>query len=105
MAVLPSADSATEMPCLLYVPTRSVPNSLLPCWLQTPPLRVKTQAAPIVLLSKGPPTMAVLPSADSATEMPWLTPCFASEPVPTSSPPCCFHTLPLRVKTQAPPIG
>ena len=27
-------------------PRASVPTSLLPCWLQTPPLWVKTQAAP-----------------------------------------------------------
>ena len=39
MAVLPSADSATEAPCSA-VPTAPVPTSLLPCWVQTPPLRV-----------------------------------------------------------------
>ena len=32
----------------------------------------KTHAAPAFELSLGPPTMAVLPSADSATEAPWL---------------------------------
>ena len=69
MAVLPSADSATEMPCSA-APTAPVPTSFVPCWVQTPPLRVKTHAAPVKLLSRYPPTMAVLPSADSATEMP-----------------------------------
>ena len=69
MAVLPSADSATERPCAAF-PTASVPTSLLPCWVQTPPLRVKTHAAPVYELSPGPPTMAVLPSADSATDQP-----------------------------------
>jgi hypothetical protein len=41
-------------------------NSLLPCWVQTPPLRVKTHADPVYELSPYPPTMAVLQSADSA---------------------------------------
>ena len=45
MAVLPSADSATEPPCSAC-PTAPVPTSLLPCWVQTPPLRVNTHAAP-----------------------------------------------------------
>jgi hypothetical protein len=62
MAVLPSADSATD------VPAAPVPTSLLPCWFQAPPLRVKTHAAPAPELSTKPPTMAVLPSPDSATE-------------------------------------
>jgi tripartite-type tricarboxylate transporter receptor subunit TctC len=50
-------------------PTAPVPTSLLPCWVQPPPLRVKTHAAPVYDLSPTPPTMAV-PSADSATEEP-----------------------------------
>jgi hypothetical protein len=45
MAVLPSPDSATEMPCRAG-PTASVPTSLLSCWVQRPLLRVKTHAAP-----------------------------------------------------------
>src|SRR5437588_3577397 len=28
------------------LPTAPVPTSLFPCWVQTPPLRVNTQAAP-----------------------------------------------------------
>src|SRR5262249_8999875 len=60
-------DSATEMPCWAC-PTAPVPTSLFPLWLHTPPLRVNTHAAPAKLLSPCPPTIAVLPSLDSATE-------------------------------------
>jgi hypothetical protein len=35
-----------------------------------PPLREWTHAAPVTLLSAIPPAMAVLPSAESATEKP-----------------------------------
>jgi Viral BACON domain len=49
-----------------------VPTSFEPCWVQTPLLRVKTHAAPISMVSFGPPTIAVLPSADKLTELPWL---------------------------------
>ena len=94
MAVLPSADSATEEPCPA-LPTAPVPTSLLRCWVQTPLLRVKTHAAPVFQLSKGPPTMAVLPSADSATEAPCLA--LPTAPLPTSLLPCWVQTPPLRV--------
>jgi hypothetical protein len=87
MAVLPSADSATERPCKAGT-TALVPTSLLR-WVQAPLLRVKTHAAPVLELSSGPPTMAVLPSADSATEKPWVAPPTAS--VPTSFGPCCVN--------------
>src|SRR5262249_57974303 len=73
MAVLPSAESATEIPwpggnggSLAPLPT-----SLLPCCVQILPLRVKTHAAPVVLLSLGPPMMAVLPAGGRATDVPW----------------------------------
>src|SRR6516165_10724508 len=101
-AVLPSLDNATDQPCA--APTPPVPTSLLPCWVQTLPLRVKTHAVPACELSPGPPTMAVLPSADSATEMPcWAPP---TAPVPTSLLPCWVQTpLALRVKTQAAPAA
>ena len=111
MAVLPSADSATDIPCPSGnggSPARSapVPTSLSPCCVQTPPLRVNTQAAPVVLLSLGPPTMAVLPSADSATDAPWdHNPPPYSLVVPTSLLPCCVQTPPLRVNTHAAPAG
>src|ERR1700687_5218105 len=36
MALLPSAEIATEWPCLA-TPTAPVPTSLLPCWVQTVP--------------------------------------------------------------------
>jgi hypothetical protein len=57
---------------------------------------VKTHAAPVLLLSLNPPTMAVLPSPDSATEMP--CPAFPTAPVPTSLRPCWVQTPPLRVE-------
>ena len=102
MAVLPSADSATEWPWTAR-PTAPVPTSLLPCWVQTPLLRVNTHAAPAsALLSKGPPTIAVLPSADSATDQPCAA--GATAPVPTSLLPCWVQTPPLRVKTHAAPM-
>ena len=107
MAVLPSADSATDMPWPSgngASPAPPVPTSLLPCCVQTSPLRVNTHAAPVVLLSLGPPTMAVLPSADSATDAPWdHKPPPYSLVVPTSLSPCCVQTPPLRVNTHAAP--
>jgi hypothetical protein len=69
MAVLPSADNATEAPWPAY-PTAPMPTSLV-CWVHAPLLRAYTNAAPVPKVSLGAPTMAVLPSADSATEMPW----------------------------------
>src|SRR5207244_7606625 len=69
MAVLPSKESDTERPCRA-TPTAPVPTRLVPCWVQTLPLLVQIHAAPAKLLSACPPTMAVLPSAESATERP-----------------------------------
>src|SRR5262245_35794142 len=100
MAVLPSAESATERPWTA-APTAPLPTSLLPCWVHTPPLRVNTHAAPAWLLSNGPPTMAVLPPEDSATEKPCSAP--PTAPVPTSLLPCWVHAPPLRVNTHAAP--
>src|SRR6516164_5917492 len=108
MAMLPSADSATELPrCPTELP---VLTSLSPCCVQTPPLRVNTHAAPAAprpkgtdrshRLSPGPPTMALLPSADNATDMPWRA--LPTAPVPTSFLPCCVQVPPLRVNTHAP---
>src|SRR5260221_1013880 len=111
MAMLPSADSATDMPWRAF-PTAPVLTSLLPCCIQTPPLRVNTHAAPAAPrpkgtdrshgLSAGPPTMAVLPSVDNATDMPWRALPTAS--VPTSFLPCCVQTPALRVNTHAAPV-
>src|SRR5215510_8808545 len=100
-AVSPSSDSATERPCWAP-PTAPLPISLAPCWVQTPPLRVNTHAAPRLLLSALPPTMAVLPLSDSATESPWKMK-DPTPPVPTSFGPCCVQTPPLRVNTHAAP--
>src|SRR5215831_21398633 len=99
MAVFPSADNATDVPWRA-LPTASLPTSFLPCCVQTPPLRVNTHAAPVLPLSDHPPTMAVLPSADNATDMPWRA--FPTAPVPTSFLPCCVQVPPLRVNTHAP---
>src|SRR5262245_24033727 len=63
-AVLPSADTATELPCFA-APTAPVPTGLAPCCLHTPPLRMYTHAAPALLSSEYPPTTAVSPSADT----------------------------------------
>jgi hypothetical protein len=63
MAVFPSPDSETDQPCcapLPYGPTAPVPTSFAPCWLHTSPERVNTQAAPALVLSRGPPRIAVL---------------------------------------------
>src|SRR6266511_3730943 len=104
MAILPSADSATDVPWRALA-TAPVPTSFLPCWVQTPPLRVNTHAAPVLPLSDHPPTMAVLPSAESATDIPWPGGNGGSPaPLPTSFLPCCIQTSPLRVKTHVAPI-
>src|SRR3984893_1930492 len=99
MAVLPSAESATDVPCRA-LPTAPLPTSFLPCCFQTSPLRANTHAVPVLLASDQPPTIAVLPSADNATDMP----CRAAPtaPLPTSFLPCCVHTSPLRMNTKAP---
>src|SRR5215471_2042893 len=103
MAVLPSADNATDMPWRA-LPPASGPTSFLPCCVQTPPVRVNTQAAPVLLLSDQPPTRAVLPSADSATDIPWPRGNAGSlASLPTSLLPSCVHTSPLRENTQAAP--
>src|SRR6516225_7357552 len=101
MAVLPSADNATDTPWRA-LPIASVPTSFLPCCVQTPPVRVNTHAAPALPLSAQPPTMAVLPSAESATDIPWPGGNGGSlAPLLTSLLPCCVQILPLRVKTHA----
>src|ERR1019366_6039625 len=73
MAVFPSPDNATEVPCStcrLAFRTAPLPTNFEPCWVQTPPLGVNTHAAPKKVLSLTPPTIAVFPSSDSATEAP-----------------------------------
>src|SRR5262245_27129841 len=76
----------------------SLRQSLLTSWVAVGGA-MKTHAAPALMLSNGPPTMAVL--QDSATELPcWA---FPTAPVPTSLFPCWLHTPPPRVNTQAAP--
>jgi hypothetical protein len=98
IAVSPSADNETEKPWVAF-PTTSVPTSLLPWWVQTPLLRVKTHVAPVCELSPGPPTMAVFPSADSEMDPP-CTACPIA-PAPTSLLPCWVQTPLAQVKTHA----
>src|SRR5262249_59614175 len=99
IAVLPSAESATDMPWRAF-PTAPLPTSFLPCCVQVAPLRVNTHAPS----APQPPTMAVLPSAESATEIPWPGGNGGSPPpLPTSLLPCSVPILPLRLKTPAAP--
>src|ERR1700691_4045020 len=90
IAVLPSADSATDQPCSV-APTAPAPTCFAPCWVHTPPLWLKTHPAPRLPLAAGPPTMAVLPSADSATERPWSA--APTAPLPTSFGPCWVNCV------------
>src|SRR5664280_237906 len=64
-AVLPSEDSATAQPWFALA-TAPVPTNLAPVCVHWPPERVNTQAAPVPVLSPGPPMIAVLPSAERA---------------------------------------
>ena len=81
-AVLPSADTDTEIPWCA-IPSRTVPQSLSPCWVHAPLICVKIHMAPVPSLSLSPPTTTVVPSADTATELP--CPAIILEtPVPTS---------------------
>src|SRR6266404_3623375 len=94
-AVLPSPESATDQPCCEFADA-PVPTSFCPCCIQAPLLRVKTHAAPVAWsfckLSSGPPTRAVLPSDDSATDHPCRAPpATPTAPVPTSFGPCCAN--------------
>src|SRR6266508_3902874 len=100
MAVLPSAERDTEAPWLA-LPTVPEPTSLVPCWVQTPPLLAQTHAAPTEPLSPRPPTMAVLPSAERDTEVPCQT-YNPTAPEPTSLVPCWAQTPPLLVQIHAP---
>ena len=100
-ATFPNAESATDFPWR-ESPTRPDPTSRAPCCVQTPAERVKTQAAPRFAASAGPPTSAVFPSPEIATDCPWLE--SPVVPVPTSLGPCCSQTPWDRAKTQAAPV-
>src|SRR5438067_229076 len=99
MAVFPSLERDTEKPCSAF-PTTSEATSFGPCWVHPPPLLAKTQAAPALPLSPYPPTMAVLPSPERATDQPSSSP--PTPPEPTSLPPS-VQTPPLLVQTHAAP--
>src|SRR5262249_39706278 len=95
MAVLPSPERPTLLPCAGR-PEPLLPTSLA-CWVHTPVLRVKIQAAPFWLLSAYPPTITVLPSPEMPTEVPCST-WEPTDPLPTSFA-CSSHELPKRAKT------
>jgi len=86
-----------------------VPVSFEPCCVQLAAVRVNTHAAPLIVnfvlpSSFGPPTSAVLPSAESATLMP--NSAVPSSSFPVSFAPWCFQVPPERVNTNAdPPCG
>ncbi len=101
-ATFPNPERATDLP-RRESPTRPVPTSREPCCVQTPAERVKTQAAPRFAPSAGPPTSAVFPSPEIATDCPWLA--SPEVPVPTSLGPCCSQTPWERAKTQAAPVA
>src|ERR1051326_3599859 len=107
MAVLPSLESATDQPCWAR-PVGPVPTSFA-CSNQLAPERTNTQAAPVAPLSSGPPTMAVLPSADMHTE----APCSAAPTAPEPTSFTCWtqveparryiHAAPVEPASSAPP--
>src|SRR5271166_551949 len=108
MAVLPSEESETKLPCWA-APLAPVPTSF-PSWAHEPapppppgPLRLYTHAAPCPLVSPGPPTMAmaVLPSVESETERPCCAAPLA--PVPTSLGPSIQKRPGVRLNTHAAP--
>src|SRR5262245_20790420 len=92
--------SATEEPWVA-APTAPLPTSLFPCWAHTPLALVNTHAAPRLLLSLGPPTMAVLPSPDSPTKLPCRA--FPTALLPTSLRSCDQPSPPLLIHTHAAP--
>ena len=89
IAVFPSAERETDLPCCA-LPIAPLPTSLLPCCVHTPAERVKTHAAPALLLSRYPPTKAVFPSAERQTELPCHE--IPVAPLPANLLPCCVHT-------------
>ena len=78
-AVFPSPDSDTLAPNW-PAPVSPAPVSFGPCSVHTPFERVKTQTAPTLPLSPGPPISARFPSPESATLEP-------SSPLPFSPDP------------------
>src|SRR5262249_25468762 len=101
-AVFPVADRATAAPNSAF-PVSSLAVSFLPCWVQVDPDRVNAHAAPLNMLSPGPPINAVLPSEESATPAPNSGPLIS--PLPVSLAPCRLHVDPTRVNTHAAPTS
>src|SRR5437868_4854613 len=66
--------------------------------------RVKIHAAPMALLSSGPPTTTVRPSDEIATDVP-CSESLVLVPDPISGAPCWLHAPLLRVNTHAPPTA
>lgn len=92
---MPSAEIATDDPI-------APPAILSPSWLHVELERRKTHTAPGKLLSNGPPTIAVLPSAEIATAWPcWDWP---MDPLPTSLGPCWVQAPFVFTNTQAAPV-
>src|SRR5580704_130299 len=94
-------ESATEKPCCAGS-IAPLPCSLPPSWLQVLPERVNIHAAPSKEASPGPPSINVLPSPESPTQLP----CSRKVPVlpvPISLPPCWFQVPPERVNTHVAP--
>src|SRR5216684_1325397 len=79
-----------------------IDQGLAACCLVTAGSRSKTHAAPAPFLSPGPPTMAVLPSPESATESPW--PALPVAPEPTRLLDCWYQTPLFLVKIHAAPM-
>src|SRR5262245_38851586 len=98
MALLPSPDNPTELPCPSgpAIVIASAGERIPGCISQTLPKRLKTHAPPALLKALGAPTTAVLPSEDSATELP-------AQPVGPTSLLCWVQPSKPSVKTHAAP--
>src|SRR5579864_2278926 len=94
-AVLPSPEIATDRPNC-----SAASFCVSSCCCDQAPLdRVKTHAAPVKSLSASPPTIAVLPSEESATDRPCPEP--PTAPVPRSLGPCSTSCACAEAITQA----
>ena len=100
MAVLPSA-RGTRNALTELIPRRPSRPAWLPAGSRRLHSCVQTHAAPSDAVVLGPPTMAVLPSAERATES--LDSRCPTAPEPTSLAPCWVQTPPLLVQTHAAP--
>src|SRR5579872_1383676 len=97
--VVPSAESANELPN----PRVPVPMILDPDRFHVAFARLNAHRAPAPLLSPGPPTRTILPSAEIATELPCRA--WPDAPPPTSLEPCCVQVPFALTKVQAAPVA